>query len=294
MLYYTSKDRRYTMLQSQEKGVSRAPISASRSQDFSEMKRADVLDLFREQQRLKELPTYSGNFQSTTLPGSASQWSGRRASQNNIIRKQIQADVYGEDLQEPQQDQKEEQDYNLSPSPIPPASQPPSNMSDEVQHLRAQLEEMKLKNDISAEQIRVAQQSSVNQSFANQSSAKSGSDISAVIVEEQKSKPSNDISRMIEAIKASADLQVKQLLAQHSPLPSVRNIQISAPPAPATTASAPATTAPATTAPATTAPALTADIQPEYAQESNNKGRKESIPDLSSYLRKVSFFLFFP
>ena len=106
-------NRTYTM-QTGDMGLEKGnQYSRSSDTDGVDMKRADVLDMFREQQRLKEMPTYSGNFQSTTLPTSLN-WTGRRASTNDEMRRQIEAEVYGIDMENTRTgsfiDQKEESD----------------------------------------------------------------------------------------------------------------------------------------------------------------------------------------
>lgn len=298
------QNRRYTMItNNQEKGHSSQSDNqnrralASPPDDLTDMKRADVLDLFREQQRLKELPTYSGNFQTTSLPGTSSQWSGRRSSRNDEMRKQIEADIYGGDtLQEDQRsfDQKEEQEYSSVPPPAPPpmptVNQTPNVMSEEVNNLRAQLEAMKQRNDmVEAEQLRAAQQSSAHrQSFTRvqapvkpSTHRQSFARVQVPVVP----KPSNDITSMIDAIKARADKEVKQLLSKHQHAPSPTSVPLPVP------SRQPSMVRLAVQTQPPPPPPPSADMEQLPSEQHRGSGRKNSTPELSSYLRDVSYSL---
>ena len=282
------QNRRYTMQPSYsvEKGGAARYSSSSTGAD---MKRADVLDMFREQQRLKEMPTYSGNFQSTTLPGASLNWTGRRPSTNDSMRRQIEADIYGVDTLDQKQQQEPQQQVHttLPPPPAPPSGAPPtrspptgaplsgaSDMSNEVQNLRAQLEAMKQRNDMAEKQSSETRQRFIAKS--RQGSLVPKSKRPSIARQAAPPAPSSDITSMIDAIKARADKDVNALLNKHQNNPSAPSQRGSIAPSQR----------------GSMAPSQRDSMIPQQQGDLNGDqhNRNGSTPDLTSYLRNVCIF----
>ena len=165
---------------------------------------------------------------------------------------------------------------NTSASSTPPSASRNEFMSDEVQNLRAQLEAMKQRNDM-------AEQQSLRSSNSKRGpEPRRASVVSTLKMQTAASTaslaPSSDISSMIDAIKARADKDVNALLKKDEnplegsrvPLPKRRMSRAPmAPQAPMVEMQPPQ------------------PPQPPQETETQNQGRKGSVADLTSYMRKV-------
>jgi hypothetical protein len=269
-----------------------------------DMKSPDVLDLYREQELLRTIPSYSGNFQTMGTPGGGSkrgQWSGRRQSHADAIRGQIYSEIFpekhshGENVSDHGAGGVDEvlplSPQGISPEGLlpPPPLEGEANdaMAAEVASLRAQLEVMKARNakeefiKNSAEKIQTNRHEKERSYLARRASHDAKSRAASIrrqgsinAVSASKTNDQSDITAMIENIKRKADADVHGLLQKHGGSPrNGTSLAVSVPLPPTTTPSALTPT-------------------PVVAQEKgpSNHRKTGSVNDLSNYLKKVSVF----
>ena len=213
-------------------------------------KKPDVLDLYREQQHLKTIPSYSGNFQKMVAPGAKhGQWSGRRQSRADEVRGIIQDEIFGEEDDLSMNSNVRESFTSSLPSQ-PNTIQENLTMAAEVATLRAQLEAMKARNTEeesrrgSVEKAQVVRLEKEQSLMARRNSSAAKSEAASVrrrashsLMNNVKSTAQSDITAMIESIKRKADADVNGLLQKHGGSPTHAAFEASKVPLPSSLSS---------------------------------------------------------